>query len=79
MRQRVELAGDQLDEGRLAAAVGAEQGGVLALLDAQAEIVQDPDLAADDTGAVELDQGDGEAGTTGEAATVMNAGACSRR
>ncbi len=59
MRQRVQLAGDELDEGRLAAAIGAQQGGVLALFDAQAEIVQDPDLAADDTGAVELDQGDG--------------------
>lgn len=30
----IQFAGDQLDEGRLAAAVGAEQGGVLALRDA---------------------------------------------
>jgi len=66
MCQRVQLAGDQFDEGGLAAAVGSQQRGVLALRDAQAEIVQYPHLAADDAGPVQFDQrGGGRDGRQG--------------
>jgi hypothetical protein len=54
--ERIQLACDQFDERGLAAAVRAEDRGVLAERDAQAQFVQHAHLAAHHAGAVQFDQ-----------------------
>ena len=55
--ERVALAGDGLDEGGFAAAVGSQDGDVLADADAEAEVVEDDLVAAHDGDVLQFDQG----------------------
>ena len=56
MRQGIILPGDEPDERGLTGAVGAQDGGVLALANLQRQAVQDALAALDDAGGLQVQQ-----------------------